>query len=126
LGEGSRRSGYTPLSGTASGPPADDQLGIADWVRQILAAAGHDAELVTVPDADVPDDMDLTKHYAQHLLFDSHKAQVLLGCQPGPPEAGIAASVRWHLANPPDSDGEPDFTADDCAPATAPATQPTA
>ena len=87
---------------------------VVDWARQILGAAGHDAELVTVPDADLPDDMDLTKNYAQHLLFDSRKAQALLGWRPGPPEAGIAASVRWHLANPPD-DSEPDFTADDRA-----------
>jgi nucleoside-diphosphate-sugar epimerase len=92
---------------------------IADWARQILAAAGHDAELVTVPDQDLPEDMDLTKHYAQHLLFDSHKAQMLLGWQPGPPEAGVAASVRWHLANPPATAS--DFAADDRALATAPA-----
>ncbi|HEY3953948.1 MAG TPA: NAD-dependent epimerase/dehydratase family protein [Streptosporangiaceae bacterium] len=91
---------------------------VADWMRQILAAAGHDAELVTVPDPDVPGDMDLTRHYAQHLLFGSHKAQAMLGWRPGPPEAGIAASVRWHLANPPD-DADQDFTADDRALATA-------
>jgi UDP-glucose 4-epimerase len=97
---------------------------VGDWARQILAAAGHDAELVTVPDGDVPDDMGLTKHYAQHLLFDSHKAQALLGWQPGPPEAGVAASVRWHLANPPEA-CEPDFSADDRALAAAAATQPT-
>lgn len=98
---------------------------VADWARQILAAAGHDAELVAVPDADLPEDMELTKHYAQHLLFDSRKAQSLLGWQPGPPEAGVTASVRWHLANPPDG-GDPDFSADDRALAAAPATQPTA
>jgi nucleoside-diphosphate-sugar epimerase len=97
---------------------------VADWMRQILAAAGHDAELVTVPDADVPDDLDLTRHYAQHLLFDSHKARAMLGWRPGPPEEGLAASVRWHLANPPEGE-EPDFTADDRALA-AVAGQPTA
>ena len=91
---------------------------VADWMRQILAAAGHDAELVTVPDRDVPEDMDLTKHYAQHLLFDSHKARALLGWQPGPPGAGVTASVRWHLAHPPAA-CDPDFTADDRALAAA-------
>jgi nucleoside-diphosphate-sugar epimerase len=92
-----------PVSGT-----------VADWVRQILAAAGHDAELVTVPDQAVPDDLDLTRHSAQHLLFDSHKARDLLGWRPAGAESGIAASVRWHLAHPP-ADPDPDFGPDDQA-----------
>jgi nucleoside-diphosphate-sugar epimerase len=92
-----------PASGTA-----------ADWARQILAAAGHDAELVTVPDPDVPDDLDITRNQAQHMLMDSHKARERLGWQPGDPAAGVAASVRWHLAHPP-ADADPDFGADERA-----------
>lgn len=92
-----------PASGTA-----------ADWARQILAAAGHDAELVTVPDQDVPEDMSITCNQAQHMLMDSHKARGLLGWRPGDPEEGIAASVRWHLAHPP-ADADTDFSADDRA-----------
>jgi nucleoside-diphosphate-sugar epimerase len=92
-----------PASGTA-----------ADWARQILAAAGHDAELVTVPDAAVPDDMDITRNQAQHMLIDSHKARELLGWRPGDTAAGVAASVRWHLAHPP-SGTDADFGADDRA-----------
>jgi nucleoside-diphosphate-sugar epimerase len=85
---------------------------IADWVRQILAAAGHEAELVTVPDQDLPADLDLTMGYAQHQLYDSHKARDLLGWRPAAAEPGVAASVRWHLAHPP-ADPDTDFTADD-------------
>jgi nucleoside-diphosphate-sugar epimerase len=92
-----------PLSGT-----------IADWVRQILAAADHDIELVTVRNKDLPEDLDLTGAQAQHLLFDSRKARELLGWQPAAAEAGVTASVRWHLAHPP-ADPDPDFSADDRA-----------
>lgn len=92
-----------PVSGT-----------VADWARDILAAAGRPGELVTVPDPDVPDDLSLTRHYAQHLLFDSRKAADLLGWRPGNPRDGLAASVRWHLAHPP-ADADPDFSADDRA-----------
>jgi nucleoside-diphosphate-sugar epimerase len=87
---------------------------IADWIRQILAAAGHEAELVTVPDAEVPEDLEMTRDHAQHMLFDNHKARDLLGWRPGDPESSVAASVRWHLAHPP-PDANPDFTADDRA-----------
>lgn len=87
---------------------------VLDWARQILAAAGHAADLVGVPEDVVPEDMELTKLYAQHELFDSHKARDLLGWQPGDAEPGIAASVRWHLGNPP-PEPNPDFSADDRA-----------
>jgi UDP-glucose 4-epimerase len=87
---------------------------VADWARQILAAAGHQAELVTVPDAVVPEDLEMTRDHAQHMLFANHKARDLLGWQPADPAAGIAASVSWHLAHPPE-DADPDFTPDDRA-----------
>lgn len=87
---------------------------VADWTRQILAAAGHDAELVTVPDQDVAEDMSMTVDHPQHMLVNSHKARELLGWRPGDPAQGIAASVRWHLAHPP-ADAGSDFSADDRA-----------
>lgn len=92
-----------PASGTA-----------ADWARHILAAAGHDAELVIVADRDVPEDLDITLGQAQHMLIDSHKARKLLGWLPGDTGAGLAASVRWHLEHPP-ADAGTDFSADDRA-----------
>jgi nucleoside-diphosphate-sugar epimerase len=87
---------------------------VMDWVGQILTAAGHEAELVAVPDRDVPEDMSLTRSYPQHVLIDSHKARELLGWQPADPAPGIAASVRWHLAHPPDG-ADAGFGADDQA-----------
>jgi nucleoside-diphosphate-sugar epimerase len=56
----------------------------------------------------------MTGLYAQHELFDSHKARDLLGWRPGDAETGVTASVRWHLAHPP-PDPDPDFSADDHA-----------
>lgn len=84
------------------------------WMRAILAAAGHEAELVRVPDDRLPDDLGLTAGGEQHLLASSHKAETLLGWRPTDPDEAIAHSVAWHLANPPESP-DPDFTADDAA-----------
>jgi nucleoside-diphosphate-sugar epimerase len=88
------------------------------WARQILAAAGHDAELVAVPGDVLPADMWPTANHPQHLLADSGKARRLLGWQPAPAQEGLARSVGWHLANPPD-DASPDFADDDQALAAA-------
>jgi nucleoside-diphosphate-sugar epimerase len=88
------------------------------WARQILAAAGHDAELVQVPEAVLPEDMWETKSYPQHLLVDCRKTMDLLGWRPGDQAETVARSVRWHLANPP-ADAGTDFSADDKALAAA-------
>ncbi len=45
-------------------------------------------------------------------------ARRLLGWQPAPAQEGLARSVGWHLANPPD-DASTDFAADDQALAAA-------
>src|ERR1700685_381096 len=66
--------------------------------RQILAAAGHEAELVAVPGDVLPGDMWPTAGHLQHLLVDSAKARQLLGWQPAPSQHGLAASVRWQPA----------------------------
>ena len=88
------------------------------WTRQILAAAGHDAELVAVPGDVLPADMWPTASHLQHLLADSGKAIRLLGWRPAAAEEGIARSVRWHLDNPPE-DASTDFADDDKALAAA-------
>jgi hypothetical protein len=46
---------------------------IIAWVRQILDAAGHEASLVPVPSAAVPEDLSLTVERPQHLLPGSSK-----------------------------------------------------
>jgi UDP-glucose 4-epimerase len=84
------------------------------WAQEILAAAGSTAELVRVPDEALPDDLGLTAAIGQHLLADNAKAVRFLGWQPGDPEKGLAASVRWHLDHPPVPSDE-DFSADDAA-----------
>jgi UDP-glucose 4-epimerase len=83
------------------------------WAHEILAAAGHEAQLVTVPESLVPADLWPTKRVDQHLLVDCGKARRLLGWHPDP-SAGLARSVSWHLAHPP-ADASDDFTADDAA-----------
>jgi UDP-glucose 4-epimerase len=84
------------------------------WARQILAAAGHEAELVPVPEALVPEDLWETKSHPQHLLVDSRKAMDVLGWRLGDQAESVGRSVRWHLAHPPD-DPSADFSADDKA-----------
>jgi nucleoside-diphosphate-sugar epimerase len=85
-----------------------------DYAWRILRAAGHDAELVTVPDEGVPTDLQVTRSTAQHFLCDSGKIARTLGWCPADPEASIGESVRWHLAHPPES-ADTDFSADDRA-----------
>ncbi|WP_086821368.1 NAD-dependent epimerase/dehydratase family protein [Allokutzneria sp. NRRL B-24872] len=94
------------------GEPRTHDLGT--WVRQILAATGHEAELVEVPSELVPSDLALTRAHAQHLLLDSSKARDVLGWRPAPVEFGIERSVRWHLENPPENADE-EFDEDDRA-----------
>jgi nucleoside-diphosphate-sugar epimerase len=84
-----------------------------DYARRILAAAGHEAELVTVPDSVVPADLDITRATAQHLLCDCGKLARALGWRPGDAGDSIIRSVRWHLANPPTAAA--DFADDDQA-----------
>jgi nucleoside-diphosphate-sugar epimerase len=84
---------------------------IRGWATEILAAADHTAELVTVPESLVPEDMWITKSVAQHLVFGGQKAGKLLDWHPAPPDISLSRSVAWHLANPP-KDADPDFSAD--------------
>jgi nucleoside-diphosphate-sugar epimerase len=84
------------------------------WLEQILAAAGHAAELVRVPDESLPEDLAITGTILQHLLVDPGKARRLLGWEHRPPEEAVARSVRWHLDNPP-PESDADFSADDRA-----------
>jgi nucleoside-diphosphate-sugar epimerase len=85
------------------------------WMRLILAAAAHDAELVRVADDAIPPDMRLTGALSQHFITSSAKAMSLLDWTPRPTAAAVASSVRWHLEHPPADSGAPDFAADDAA-----------
>jgi nucleoside-diphosphate-sugar epimerase len=84
------------------------------WAREILAAAGSDAELVRVPDEVLPEDLGTTGALAQHFQFDSCKARTVLGWRESARAQTVKASVDWHLANPPAESSE-DFDADDAA-----------
>lgn len=85
---------------------------IGAWMRAILALAGHEAELVRVPDDLLPADLALTAGIEQHLLASSAKATRLLGWQPTALDEAIGRSVRWHLENPP-AEADDDFGADE-------------
>ncbi len=86
---------------------------IGQWARQIARAAGWYGEFVQVPEETLPADMRLTRSFGQHLLFDASKARRVLGWVDSDPVTALQTSVRWHLADPPDTDD--DFTADDGA-----------
>jgi UDP-glucose 4-epimerase len=91
---------------------------ISAWVEQIVAAAGGEMELVRVDERLLPPDLGLTAAIRQHLVVDSSKARRLLGWTHADPTETVAASVRWHLAHPPD-ELDVDFPADDRALAAA-------
>ncbi len=87
---------------------------LRQWAEQIVAAAGSDAQLVTVPDDVLPEDMSLTAgSISQHLLTDSSRFRNRYGWSETDAAESVTASVRWHLAYPPADD--PDFGADDRA-----------
>lgn len=87
---------------------------VRDYARRILMAAGHDAELVTVPDSVLPADLEITKATPQHFLGDCGKLTRSVDWCPGDAGDGIIRSVEWHLNNPPDA-ASGDFAADDRA-----------
>ena len=74
---------------------------LSAWFAQIIEAADVDAELVRVPDKELPADLALTAAPAQHLLISVARAQTLLDWAPGKPTERVAESVHWHLAHPP-------------------------
>lgn len=84
------------------------------WAGKILDAAGSDAELVTVPDGVLPEDLVETGTMAQHILTSAARARSLLGWKSSDPEQSLRTTVAWHLAHPPDGAGA-DFAADDRA-----------
>ncbi len=76
-------------------------LPIIGWAKAILEAAESDAELVVVPEHELPAELALTGPLSQHILVDSSKARRVLGWEDSDPRAASKASVTWHLANPP-------------------------
>lgn len=74
------------------------------WAQSILAAAGYQADLVTVPEDCLPPDLRITVASPQHFLGDSSKATALLKWQETDPDESVRRSVRWHLANPPEEE----------------------
>jgi nucleoside-diphosphate-sugar epimerase len=87
------------------------------WVRQVLAAAGSDAELVTVEESVLPPDLGLLGTIQQPFVADTSKARRLLGYTDTPWEEAIATSVAWHLEHPPTypEGQDPGWTSDDDA-----------
>jgi nucleoside-diphosphate-sugar epimerase len=85
-----------------------------EWAQMILEAAGHNAELVVVPNDKLPEDMGMTGPMSQDLLVDSTKAREILGWTDTDPRQALKVSVAWHLENPPEGTSD-DFSADDAA-----------
>jgi nucleoside-diphosphate-sugar epimerase len=72
---------------------------IGAWFQQILDAAKRESVLVQVADGDVPQDLSLSRSFAQHILPSVQRARELLDWQAGDPVARVAQSVLWHLAH---------------------------
>lgn len=84
------------------------------WSRMILDAAGSDAELVSVADEVLPEDLKSTGTMSQHIAASARKARSMLGWTTSDPEESLRTTVQWHLAHPP-RDANLDFGADDRA-----------
>jgi nucleoside-diphosphate-sugar epimerase len=102
----------TDVAGEIFNLGEERSLTVEMWARAILAAAGSDLELARVPDAALPEDLDLTGAMGQHLLVDCGKSRRVLGCTEMEKNEAIERSVAWHLENPPKEPNE-DFSADD-------------
>jgi nucleoside-diphosphate-sugar epimerase len=87
------------------------------WAQMILDAAGSRAELVRVADDLLPPDLAETGTMPQHILASSALARTLLGWTTTDPAECLAASVKWHLDNPPENPDQ-DFAPDERALAT--------
>lgn len=92
----------------------DRTYSVRMWARMILEAAGSDAELVSVPDRLLPEDLTETGNMSQHITATAAKARALLGWQTSDPLESLRVTVLWHLANPP-PEPDLDFAADDRA-----------
>jgi nucleoside-diphosphate-sugar epimerase len=84
------------------------------FAEEIVGAAGSNAELVAVPESELPADLLLTASMSQHLLGDSAKIRGMLVWEETDPVAALVRTVEWNLAHPPASP-DPDFSADDRA-----------
>jgi hypothetical protein len=86
------------------------------WIEEILAAAGHEAELVRVADELLPEGLELTAEIPQPWLVSSARAAERLNWVHAPWRECVRRSVAWHLANPPEGGEEDlDFSADEAA-----------
>lgn len=92
----------------------DRTYSVRMWARMILEAAGSDAELVSVPDRLLAEDLTETGNMSQHITATAAKARALLGWQTSDPLESLRVTVLWHLANPP-PEPDLDFAADDRA-----------
>ena len=81
------------------------------WIEWILEAAGATAELVRVPEEQLPPDLEITGEIPQHWIHSAEKAREVLGWVHGDPKGRVRDSVRWHLDHPP-ADCDQDFSAD--------------
>jgi nucleoside-diphosphate-sugar epimerase len=84
------------------------------WSRMILDAAGSSAELVSVAEELLPEDLKPTGTMSQHIACSASKARSMLGWTTSDPAESLQATVSWHLAHPP-SNPDLDFTADNLA-----------
>ncbi|MEA2183916.1 MAG: hypothetical protein QOF69_3101 [Solirubrobacteraceae bacterium] len=83
------------------------------WIKQIMAFAGVQLDLVRVPDQALPEDLFITGDIAQHCLASPAKANDVLEWVHRNPAECVRESVEWHMQHPPTTNA--DFDADDHA-----------
>lgn len=74
-----------------------------EWVQRLAAATGWTGEIVTRPNADLPEPLRLPYDFRQDWSLDSTRIRHELGYAEGtPPDEAIRRTVEWERANPPE------------------------
>ena len=84
------------------------------FYEQVITAAGASLDLVRVPDAALPPDLQSTGAPSQHLPASPTKAHAMLGWRDTADHHVLRRAVAWHLDHPP-HDLDSNFSPDDAA-----------
>jgi nucleoside-diphosphate-sugar epimerase len=86
-----------------------------EWARLVLAAAGHEAELVCAPDASVPPYLKASGNTEQHWVTDTARLRDELGYrEPVSREEALHRTTMWELEQLHDREGVPfDYSLED-------------
>lgn len=90
----------------------------AEWVQRLATATGWIGEIVTRPNAELPEPLRLPYDFSQDWSLDSSRIRRELGyIEATPPAEAIRRTLEWERANPPEQfdPAQFDYAAEDAA-----------